>query len=345
MDNAKHSESIGLELRARVAWSQRDYTAAGELARQAEQVAWQNGDDNASWDLVFLQAECLKRQGLLRDACSTVETLRSHPLTRRDHSRAAQFSTFLSAALTENGCLESAAAEARRAVEASDRAVGIPDLRIRSRHALITALAESDRIDEAWTECQQLAGLLTLHTTTELLGRTYWAFGNVAYLLGDFRSGKAYHLQAAHFLTRFNDLDVWARFNRDSAALQLAGGVVEPETLECIERAELTAQIIGQNEREKLELSLTRASWLYQTRQFTAAVKRLRPICRNSSLLGTQTAAQAHSLLGQALVRSGHTLKGLFELEKSKELFNQAGAPAREAHVSSLINRIHQATG
>lgn len=345
MDNTqKPSEHVVLELRAREAWSQRDYSLARQLAGQAAEAADQHEDEKAWWDLVFLQAKCLKREGLIQDASSTIETLRFHPLTLRDPARSAQFSTFLADALMGTGSLESATSEGRRAAEVSDSSTGNPELRIRSRHALISALAESDKIDDAWKKCRQLAGLLTPHTGPEMLGKSYWVFGNVAYLLGDSRSGKEYHAQAAVFLTRFNDLDLWARFNRASAALRLAGGIVEPETLECIERAELTAQIIGQNERETLELSLTRASWLFQTGQFDAAAKRLLPIRQSSSLLGTQTAAEAHSLLGQALVRSGHPLQGLFELEKSRELYKQAGAPLREARTHTLLDEIQNAT-
>jgi tetratricopeptide (TPR) repeat protein len=335
-------QHVFLELRARDAWTQREYRAAREIAGEAQRAADANGNENASWNMVFLQIECLKKEGLFGEAASTAEALRLHPLTRRYPDLAARVSTILADTLVGRGNLESAVVEGHRAVDASEQASGSPDLQIRALHTLIAALAESDRIDDAWKECLRLAELITPDVNSQTAGKAYWVIGNVAYLRRDAAVGTDYHRRAASNLSPSNDLDLWARFNRASAALRLAGGVVEPETLECIERAELAASIVGGSDRDKLELSLTRAHWLFLTGQFDAAVERLKPICEASSLLASQTAAEAYLLLGQALARSGDPLEGLFQLEKSQELFRQSGAHDREAHVGELIDEVHR---
>lgn len=341
MNQSQHpGEHVFLELRARDAWNQRDYDLALTTATEAAEVARGNADDNAYWNMTFLQAECLKKTGAFHDAQVVAESLRDDALTHRYADLSARVSTFLAGTLQGQGDLAAAAEEARRAVAMAASAADSPDLRITAQHALIAALAESDQIDDAWNECLRLAELITPEVNSQTAGKAYWVIGNVAYLRRDAAVGTDYHRRAASNLSPSNDLDLWARFNRASAALRLAGGVVEPETLECIERAELAASIVGGSERDKIELSLTRAHWLFLTKQFDAAAERLRPICEASSLIASQTAAEAYMLLGQTLARSGDPLEGLFQLEKSQELFRQSGAPDREAHVSALIDEV-----
>lgn len=335
-------EHVFLELRARDAWNQRDYEQARFIAREAAESAMHHGDENAWWNMSFLQAECSKKLGAIQEAETQARELKAHPLTVKYPDLGSRVATFLAVALQGQGDLASAADEARRAVAMAATASGSPDLRITAQHALIAALAESDQVDDAWEECLRLADLITPEVNSQTAGKAYWVIGNVAYLRRDSAVGTDYHRRAASTLSPSNDLDLWARFNRASAALRLAGGVVEPETLECIERAELAASIVGGSERDKLELSLTRAHWLFLTGQYDAAVERLRPICEASSLLASQTAAEAYTLLGQALARSGDPLEGLFQLERSQELFRQSGAPDREAQVGKLIEEVHR---
>lgn len=335
-------EHVFLELRARDAWSQREYESARRIAREAAELAVRHGDASAWWNMTFLEAECWKKLGAIPEAEAQARALQGHPLTGKYPDLAARVATFLAVALQGQGNLAAAAEEAKRAVEIASSAADSPDLRITAQHALIAALAEGDRLDEAWEECLRLAELITPDVNSQTAGKAFWVIGNVAYLRRDAAVGTEFHRRAASHLSPSNDLDLWSRFNRASAALRLAGGVVEPETLECIERAELAASIVGGSERDKLELSLTRAHWLFLTGQYDAAVERLKPICAASGLLASQTAAEAYLLLGQALTHSGDPLEGLFQLEKSQELFRRSGAPDRESHAGQLIDEVHR---
>lgn len=345
MKQSQHpGDHVFLELRARDAWSQRQYENARAIAREAAESAANGGDENAWWNMSFMEAECSKKLGDISEAEAQIRELEQHPLTRKYSDLGSRVSTFLAVALQGQGNLPAAISEARQAITLASSAADSPDLEITAQHALIAALAESDQIDDAWDECLRLADLITPSVNPQTAGEAYWVIGNVAYLRRDTATGTDYHRRAAASLSPSNDLDLWAHFNRASAALRLAGGVVEPETLECIERAELAASIVGGSERDKLELSLTRAHWLFLTRQYDAAVERLRPICEASSLIASQTAAEAYLLLGQALARSGDPLEGLFHLEKSQELFRQSGAPDREAQAGKLIDELHRET-
>ncbi|WP_051479070.1 hypothetical protein [Arthrobacter sp. H5] len=341
-----HIEELGRhafhELRARDAWNQRDYEQARRIAGEAIELALDKNDQIAWWNMTFLQAECLKKEGAIPEAESVVRLLHHHPLTVRFPDLAARVSTFLAVALQGRGNLDEAIEEARHAVAMAMAASESPDLHIGAKHALIAALAESDRVDEAWTECLGLAGLITSDVNSQTAGKAYWVIGNVAYLRQDAETGTEYHQRAAKNLSPTNDLDLWAKFNRASAALRLAAGVVEPETLECIERAEMASSIVGGSERDKLELALTRAHWLFLTGQFAAAVERLKPVCAASSLLAKQTSAEAFLLLGQSQSQNNNPVEGLIHLERSRELFHQSGARDRESHVRKLIEEFRQ---
>ena len=105
--------------------------------------------------------------------------------------------------------------------------------------ALIGALAESGRLDEAWKYCQDMNEQMDEHSMTQLAGEVAWVVGNVAFMRHDYAEGVKYHERAAKLLSPANDIDLWARFNKASAAVRLSSGIVEPETLASIERAEL----------------------------------------------------------------------------------------------------------
>ncbi|MFP3481333.1 hypothetical protein SB780_41470, partial [Burkholderia sp. SIMBA_057] len=76
-------------------------------------------------------------------------------------------------------------------------------------------------------------------------------------------------------LSPANDIELWARFNKASAAVRLSSGIVEPETLSAIERAELALSIVGGNKTDQLEVAFIRARWLYLNGDIPAAVEKL----------------------------------------------------------------------
>ncbi|WP_043446722.1 hypothetical protein [Arthrobacter sp. L77] len=329
-----------MELRAREAWSQRDYITAQNLAQELAASALADSDDLGWWNATFLVAETLRKQGLMQESRAVAETLAGHALTVESQALSARVSTILSLALQGCGDLTAAVTAAQQAVDDASGEVDDVGVLVGARNALIAALADSDQLDSAWQECQALDALLRSEPLSQTTGVGYWAIGNVAFLLKHIPQGVEYHGRAAKALSPTNDLDLWARFNRASASLRLTAGVIEPETLECIERAELASSIVGGSERDCLELSLTRAQWLVLTGQVEASVTLLRSIVEKKRLLATHMAAQAHFLLGQALSAHGGDSGAISNLEASEGLFLQSGAEDSASTARALIDSI-----
>lgn len=329
-----------LEFRARDAWNQRDYSGAQHLAEELAAASMSGDDDHGWWNATFLVAECQRKQGLMEESRGTAEILAQHPLTSGSKSLSARVSTLASLALQGSGHLARAVAAAQSAVRDATGTLDDAIVEIEARNALVAAFADSDQLEAAWQECLVLVELLPQQPPSKYVGQSYWAIGNVAFLLDRIADGVTYHQLAADNLSPTNDLQLWAHFNRASASLRLTAGVIEPETLECIERAELASSIVGGTERDRLELKLTRAQWLVLTGQFEAAIEQLTEIIAHKHLLASHIAAQAHFLQGQALSARGSNPDAVAHLEESDELFLQSGAQERAATARTLIDAI-----
>ncbi|MDN4611248.1 hypothetical protein [Arthrobacter burdickii] len=330
-------ERMLLEFQARDAWNQRNYAAAQKLAEQWAAMSSANHEEESWWNASFLVAECLRKQDLMNESLEVADELANHPLTQQSVALQARIFTLRAFALQGTGDLATAVEAARRAVSEALLEPIHNTIAIEAQNALIAVLAESGLLESAWSECRILADLLDKDPENTYSGQSYWAIGNVAFLLKNITEGVSYHELAAKTLSPTNDLDLWARFNRGSADFRLAAGVIEPETLECIERAELASSIVGGTERDRLELKLIRAQWLVLTGQFEAAVENLAEITARKHLLASHVAAQAHFLLGQAQSGRGSAADAIADLELSEDLFLQSGAEDRASSARALI--------
>ncbi len=129
------------------------------------------------------------------------------------------------------------------------------EINVKARQALIAALADSGRLDEAWAESLIMADVISDEVDDQLVGKAYWVIGNVAFLCNKVDEGLHYHELAAATFSPARNLNVWAKFNKASAAMRLAADVADADTLRCIERAELATDVIG-GSRERLHLLL-----------------------------------------------------------------------------------------
>ena len=331
---------VMFELRARAAWSQRDYRAARLLAEAAVELTEHAENPHAWWHMTFLQAECLREEGSLGESLRCAEALEASNLTLESEALKARVYTLAAVCQQGLGHLDQAVNSATIAVKSAATVKGAPELQIEAHHALIAALAESDRLDDAWSACLDLSTYITPAIHTQTAGKAYWVIGNVAFMRHQVDDGAQFHRLAGEQLSPNNDLELWAHFNRASAALRLTAGVVDAQTLECIERAEIASSIVGGTERDQLQLSLTRAHWLFLTGQLNAAVERLRPICADGSVISRQTEGEANLLLAQALSARGEELEALAHFETGEQCFHDAGAHDRAAHVRDIMTRI-----
>lgn len=324
-------------LKARDSWKNRKYSVALDQAGEAAALACDAQDQVSWWNMRFLQGECLRDQGSVLECMELARTLAEHPLSGARPPLAARASTLLAVSLQGLGRLPEAAeaASAGASLVAGDSEHVY--VHIQARLALIAALAESRRLDEAWRECLILKSLLTEDVDEDTVGKAYWVIGNVAFLGNRVLEGSGYHDLAAEHLSPSKNVDIWARFNRASAEMRLEAELGDAATLRCIERAELATTVVGGSDRDLLEMSLVRAHWHFLTGDMSTAIRLLEPLCIQSAILAAQTAAEAYFLLGKALLSTGVTSESVHFFEEAATLFDTAEASERSAAVRAFM--------
>lgn len=333
----------GLSARAR--WKERDFDEAARLASDAAALATLAGDEEAWWNMRYLQAECLRDQGRIEEFLALASELNDHTLTATSAELGSKAGTMVAVALQGLGRLAEAATMAADAAKLAARDTDLLYVQILAQRALIAALAESRLLHDAWRECLALETLLTDDVDEDTAGKGYWVIGNVAFLADRVNDGGRYHDLAAELLSPSKDVDLWARFNRASAEMRLQAKLSDAATLRCIERAELATDIVGGSERDHLEMSLVRAHWHFLSGDMQQAAAILEPLCARSSILATQTSAEAHFLLARTLLELGRRDEALANFDEAATLFEQAALPERSAAVREHLRHNDERRG
>ncbi|MCB5273561.1 hypothetical protein BJG92_01083 [Arthrobacter sp. SO5] len=337
------AEYVLAGLYARQAWDLRDYQLAATHAASAAQIALEAKNTSAWWNMTYMEAECLMKQGKLKECQKLVQRLLDHPMAAESAGLGVRARQMLAAVCHGQGQLAVAVEHAQEAVRLCAELPKGSTLIIGALRALIGALAESGRLDEAWQYCQEMNAQMDDHSMTQLAGEVAWVIGNVAFLRHDYPEGIKYHEKAAKLLSPANDIDLWARFNKASAAVRLSSGIVEPETLSSIERAELALSIVGGNRTDELEVAFIRARWLYLTGDIVAAVQKLREIHAEKDSLARHVAGEVALLLGKALKAAGESEESLVYLEEAQKEFSAAGASDRVQQAMDAVLEIRLA--
>jgi pentatricopeptide repeat protein len=293
--------------------------------------------------MTYMQAECLMKQGQLKECQKIMEHLSEHPMATESAGLGVRARQMLAALCHGQGQLAAAVEHAQKAVELCAQLPKGSTLIIGALRALIGALAESGRLDEAWKYCQDMNEQMDEKSMSQLAGEVAWVIGNVAFMRHDYPEGIKHHERAAKLLSPANDIDLWARFNKASAAVRLSSGIVEPETLSAIERAELALSIVGGNKTDQLEVAFIRARWLYLTGDIVAAVQKLRDIHAERADLARHTAGEVSLLLGKSLKAAGEADEALVHLEEAQKEFSAAGAQDRVQQALDAVLEIRLA--
>jgi transcriptional regulator with XRE-family HTH domain len=342
--SANDAEYVLAGLYARQAWDLRDYAQAATHAATAAQFALDGKNNSAWWNMTYMQAECLMKQGELAECQRIVQHLLEHPIVAESAGLAVRARQMLAAVCHGLGQLSTAVEHAREAVRLASQLPAGSTIYIGALRALIGALAESGKLDEAWEQCRILETLVDEESMGQLAGEIEWVIGNVAFMRADYAEGVKHHERAAKLLSPANDIELWARFNKASAAVRLSGGIIEPETLAAIERAELALSIVGGSRSEQLEVSFIRARWLYLNGQIPEAIELLRTIHAEKAVLGRHTAGEVALLYGRALKALGRNDEALELLADAREQFSYAGASDKVQQVMDAILEIRLAT-
>ncbi|MBD1543323.1 helix-turn-helix transcriptional regulator [Arthrobacter sp. IA7] len=337
------AEYVLAGLYARQAWDLRDYGLAAEHAANAARIALDGKNTSAWWNMTYMQAECLMKQGQLKECQKIMEHLSEHPMATESAGLGVRARQMLAALCHGQGQLGAAVEHAEKAVELCAQLPKGSTLIIGALRALIGALAESGRLDEAWKYCEDMNEQMDEHSMSQLAGEVAWVIGNVAFMRHDYPEGIKHHERAAKLLSPANDIELWARFNKASAAVRLSSGIVEPETLSAIERAELALSIVGGNKTDQLEVAFIRARWLYLTGDIVAAVQKLRDIHAERKDLAKHTAGEVSLLLGKSLKAAGEGDEALVHLEEAQKEFSAAGAQDRVQQALDAVLEIRLA--
>ncbi|MBP3037132.1 hypothetical protein J2M53_12850 [Arthrobacter sp. zg-ZUI100] len=328
------------EYRARQFWERRSYREAMAEAAEAALKAHDMGDSQGFWRMSLLKAECQVELGLMREFALEAKLLVEDEKIAGDPAIKARATALYARALQCLGQVgeslrvakEAAAIELANSVEISSH--------FDTRHALIASLADSGRLVEAWDVAESLLDLVNEETPPEAAGLAYWSVGNVAFLMENNVEGAKWHDEAAIYLSPSNDVYLWAQFNKASAHVRLAANLMEPATLECIERAELAISVSGGSPMDEMELALVRSHWLLLTGEYAESLQRLEEVLDDRDLLSPPILAEAEQLIAMALMELGRIDDALDSARRSEKMFIVLGA-TRMADVSrELIDKI-----
>ncbi|WP_113716174.1 helix-turn-helix domain-containing protein [Arthrobacter dokdonensis] len=336
--STEESSYLIASLYARQCWDTRDYVGAAQSAGTAAEKALASHDSVTWWNMSYLQANALLRCGGQEDALEVLQKLLSHALTADSDALTLRTRQTMSAALLSLGRLPEAIEQATLAVE-----IGSGDTDeeyaayLIGLQTLVGALAEAGDLEGAWQHCLTLADAVTESTPPQLAGEIHWVIGNVAFIRHDVNRGLFHHAQAGRLLSPTQDLSRWAQFNKATAWVRLAAGVVEPATLEAIERSELAHSVVGATRTEALEVSLLRARWLYLNGDMAAALTLLESIGAERETLATHIAGDTALLLGKVLKAQGRVEDALAAFNDAKAMFTDAGATDRISQAMESI--------
>lgn len=335
------SSALFLGLCARQSFDERDYGGAHRQAAAAAEASLSGGDTSFWWSMTYLAASCRQATHAYRDCILEAEVLVSHPQTAEHPALRVQVETLLANAFQGAGELDKAVRHAGAAVRAAqEHSLAAPAF-LAACAALVEPLAEAGRLDEAWEYCRTLMlPLLEGGMDTQTRGRAFWAVGRVAFRRGDTRAGLMHHRTAATLLQPGADVELWARFNSDTAALRLAAGIHDRETLACIEHAEAARSVVGLQPSDQLELMHSRGLWQDLNGNHALAVGMLSAVYARRQELPPQTSGEVALHLGLALAHTGRAEAGSACLADSERCFRRVGARDRAAHAAALAHRI-----
>lgn len=318
---------VHAELQAREHRSNHEFQEAAARAQVAAEIARLEGDAGSWWSMTSFQAECLLAAGQFENCADVASALVAEPGAMTPQFQA-QVRILMAKARQGLGLLEQAAEEARAAVVLMKDEADV-EINVKARQALIAALADSGKLEDAWTESLVMAEVISGEVDDQLVGKAYWVIGNVAFLCNKVRDGLYYHELAAATFSPARNLTVWAKFNKASAAMRLAADVADADTMRCIERAELATDVIGGSANDYLLLKLNRGHWNYLAGEPAAAIELLEQICADLATPSPQILGEACLLLGRAHAAVGNRQASREHLLRAAGHFETAGAQQR----------------
>ncbi|MDM7990470.1 hypothetical protein [Arthrobacter sp. zg-Y877] len=330
------------EYRAMQSQQQRDYRAAISHSRSAAEAARKSGDALGLCRMEFQTGQLQFDLGLIQDAIATCRRLLNSDAIKQYADFESRTRVLLSRIFHNDGQMHDALKVAREAsrIPADDLSL---DARRSVQHALVAALAEDGDTEAAWAEAMNLAGMLEGETSYYDLGVAQWTIGNVAFMSARLDEGLAYQSLAMENLSRLDNVNLWAQFNKATAHMRLTAGLTGPETAEFVERAEVAFAVAGGKEIDLYEVRITRAWWELASGNPSTAEELLRPL--DKELAGPYPFLQARVLLllARCFHALGRTGEALRSARQSEGIFIEVGADVFASESRAFVAVLQEA--
>lgn len=251
----------GHRSRVRRAVESGDQEAALSAALDGAAAALGAGDRHSAWEFQDSAADALHAMDRYREMLDLAHSMDQAAALLGDAVLRAR--SLVQAAVAQRclGRLPSAIGAARESLRLLDQVPEHADARARAYQALMASLVEDGQTSEAWDLRTGLVPLLGDHVDEQSAGKGFWTLGNLAFMVEDIERGLEYHRLASTHLSPRNDIQLWARFNKASADLQLMSGIAVEQTRDCIDRAQLAHEVMETTEMDRVGLAVTRARW------------------------------------------------------------------------------------
>lgn len=327
---------VAYEFEAAQAWDRRDYSAAIKSAAAGVELALAEGSAEGAARLLLLRARSEFEAGRYQDVLNSVGDLAGMQGT--DYRVVVQSKKLKALVLQGMGKMEEAVELARRTIE--DVPAGSDGIRqsMDLHWVLIAALAESGRLEEAWSSALSLAELASRSSDRQASGKSYWTIGNVAFMTGRNDEAVHFHALASEALSKERDVNGWGLFNKGSAHMRLMAELATDETLDCIERAELAISVTGGSPRDEFEVALLRAHWEILVNEPDKAVRRLEELPVDDRMPEVVLAEYSY-LRGMAAEKTGEMQIARQCALACVEVFRSAGLEARLRKAEELLDR------
>lgn len=240
------------------------------------------------------------------DVVDDARVLVDHWFTRQSPLLAARATTALAVALRLMGELDESVARALDAVrhhqeQSPDewRTHGLAALT-----ALVSALGQSERYDEAVAWVPDLAAGADAVATPIVAGDAYWALANVYVATGEVAEGLAAYDRAIAAVDPGTHLRRWARMHRAAADFRVQAGIDLDGVPGLLDKAQ-TALSLSSAPSDLVELGLVRGKLDVRLEDWEQAREVLEPVVERAAVLTPSDKAEAHHLYGTALRHLG----------------------------------------
>lgn len=317
---------------------QDDALAASE-AEHAANIALEQRNAAAWWDMSMLQAQSLIALRRLEEAQTILLRMDTSSLMVATPELRSIVLGRLSTIARNTGRLTEALDLARRSAESAEELPEQSPARLQAAFILIAALSVRGDLDEAWDVALELdISADTPAVPSLLIGRGAWAIGNVAFRRGDTEVGRAYYALAGELLLPQADLETWAGFHRASAHFQLLAGMADDSVRTSLDNAGLGFRLVG-TEGQRLELCLVQARFALLTSDVDTAGELLARVARQRDLLGFEAETELEDGLGHYHAARDDHEQAVYHLSEAARLYSEAGADEK---ARELLERAQQ---